>query len=524
MKRASFCALFALASCRRAVEEPKRPSGPVREQATAVGPATLAETVATEDPPRPVREAAKAGTWYPGGRRELARFVDGALGEAKRVEVAGELLGVLAPHAGYAYSGKVAGWAFKQLEGREYDAVVVFGACHSRGVRAGAIWPKGAFRTPLGLVRVEESIAEELLRSSAITEQPFAHAGEHSIETELPFLQRTLPRTPIVPIVVGPCSPEEIEEIARAVAGACGGKKVLLVVSTDLTHFPDYETAVEVDASTVEAICSLSPEVLRRVASSLEDEYAARGVSCALCGPWATQVFLATGKAMGCRRAKVLKTLNSGDVSGDKSRVVGYAAIAFYGREMMISPAGRKKLLVLARKTLESTVRGEARPKIEYDDSDLQGKQGCFVTYKNPKRRQELRGCIGRFRSDKPLWKTVAEVAVESATMDSRFAHDPIGPKELPDIVIDISVLSPLEPTRKPLDIPLGVHGIHIDGGGYKRGVFLPQVATETGWSKEEFWTHVCPHKAGLPADAWTHPDKYKLSTFAAEVFSEKDE
>ena len=190
----------------------------------------------------------------------------------------------------------------------------------------------------------------------------------------------------------------------------------------------------------------------------------------------------------------------------------------------MISPVGRKKLLAMARKVLEATVRKEAPPELDFDDAELEGKQGCFVTYKNPKRRHDLRGCIGRFRSEKPLWKTVSEVAVESATMDSRFARDPITPKELPDIVIELSVLSPLEPTKEPLDIELGVHGIYIDGGGWKRGVFLPQVATETGWSKEEFWTCVCTHKAGLPADAWKHPDKYKLYTFTAEVFSEREE
>ncbi len=514
MKQVLFCAFLVLASCREATEQPGKPSTAVTE-----GPVP-----SVTEPPRPVREPAKAGSWYPGSREALTRFVDEALAEAERVEVGGQLLGLLAPHAGYAFSGKVAARAFKQLEGRRYDAVVVFGATHI-GARAGAIWPKGAFRTPMGLLRVEETISERLLHSGApVTEQPFAHLEEHSIEMELPFLKRMLPDTPIVPIVVGPCSPGEIEQIARAVASACRGERVLLVASTDLAHYPDYETAVEVDRATVEAICSLSPQKLRRVAASLERQYAAREVHCALCGPWATQVFLASGKAMGFREAKVLITANSGDVSGDRSRVVGYAAIAFYGREMMISPEGRRRLLAIARSVLGATVRGEEKPGIDCDDEELQEKQGCFVTYKNPKRRQDLRGCIGRFRSDKPLWETVAEVAVESATMDSRFAGDPIRPKELPDIVIEISALSPLKPTKEPLAIELGVHGIYIDGGGWRRGVFLPQVATETGWSREEFWTNVCTHKAGLPADAWKHPDEYKLYTFTAEVFSEKGE
>jgi len=173
----------------------------------------------------------------------------------------------------------------------------------------------------------------------------------------------------------------------------------------------------------------------------------------------------------------------------------------------------RRRLLEIARASVEAAVRGKPLPKVEETHPELLARRGCFVTLKNHGR---LRGCLGHFTSNKPLFQLVNETARASATQDPRFFHDMITPEELPSLDVEISVLSPLERIRNPLDIVLGKHGIYIERGG-AAGCFLPQVAEETGWSKEEFLGYCCSHKAGLPYDAWRDPDT-KVYVFTAEI------
>jgi AmmeMemoRadiSam system protein A len=174
----------------------------------------------------------------------------------------------------------------------------------------------------------------------------------------------------------------------------------------------------------------------------------------------------------------------------------------------------KQTLLKVARDTVEAIIKGGATPKPESDDPELNAHCGCFVTLKNKGR---LRGCIGRFISDIPLIELVVEMAKASATGDSRFFADPITAGELEQVDVEISVLSPLERTSDPLSLRLGVDGIYIKQGRAS-GCFLPQVATETGWTKEEFLSYCCSHKAGLAADAWKNPET-EVSLFTAEVF-----
>ncbi len=179
-----------------------------------------------------------------------------------------------------------------------------------------------------------------------------------------------------------------------------------------------------------------------------------------------------------------------------------------------MNEAQRTQLLKTARDTVEAVVRGWPTPKPQADDPALSSLCGCFVTLKN---RGRLRGCIGQFTSEKPLIQLVVEMARASARSDPRFLDNPIMPGELNKLEIEISVLSPLERTNDPLSLELGTHGIYIKRG-YASGCFLPQVAEETGWSKEEFLSYCCSHKAGLPADAWQDP-KTEVYLFTAEIF-----
>jgi len=174
----------------------------------------------------------------------------------------------------------------------------------------------------------------------------------------------------------------------------------------------------------------------------------------------------------------------------------------------------RTALLRVARTTVEAVVNGRKPPRPQSDDPELNAHCGCFVTLKNG---DALRGCIGQFTSDKPLIDLVAEMAKASATSDPRFLDHPIRPKELNKLDIEISVLSPLQRTADPLSLELGVHGIYIKRG-YASGCFLPQVATETGWTKEQFLSYCCSHKAGLAPNAWKD-GKTEVYLFTAEVF-----
>ena len=183
----------------------------------------------------------------------------------------------------------------------------------------------------------------------------------------------------------------------------------------------------------------------------------------------------------------------------------------------ILNAENREKLLAIARRSLEAAVRGDPLPKVSEDEPELQRHCGAFVTLKHHGR---LRGCLGHFTSDRPVCPLVNQLARSSATEDPRFAMDRIRPEDLPEIDIEISVLSPLRRIEDPLDIELGVHGIYVRRGTAS-GCFLPQVATEQGWDKEQFLSYCCAHKAGLPADAWRDPDT-RVEVFTAEVFGEE--
>jgi len=184
-----------------------------------------------------------------------------------------------------------------------------------------------------------------------------------------------------------------------------------------------------------------------------------------------------------------------------------------------LSAAARQRLLQIARQSAEAAIRRQPAPAFDVPDPELQLPQGAFVTLKNG---PHLRGCIGRFTAHKPLWQVVAEMARSAATQDFRFLNDPIAPDELPELSIEISVLSPMTPIENPLDIELGVHGIYVSGPGGRGGTFLPQVATEHHMSKEQFLSTCCSHKAGLPPDAW-RTGEAKVLVYTAEVFGEHE-
>jgi AmmeMemoRadiSam system protein B len=271
-------------------------------------------------PQQPIRPAAVSGSWYPGAAPALRRAIQGYLDAAGRPP-RGQVRAVIAPHAGLIYSGPVGAFAYATLAGRHYDAVVLVGPSHYLAFEGVAIAPRGAFDTPFGPVPVAERDAEALMRASpSIRDLPAAHAREHSLEMQLPFLAHLLPGTPIVPLVMGRQARETVEDLAGALARTFAGRDVLLVASTDLSHYHDAQTAARLDGRMVTLVERFDAEGLLDALARFPDH---------ACGGGPAAAVMLAARALGAREARVLRYADSGDVSGDKQAVVGYMAAVF---------------------------------------------------------------------------------------------------------------------------------------------------------------------------------------------------
>jgi MEMO1 family protein len=271
-----------------------------------------------------VRPAAVAGAWYPGTRDALAREVDGYL-DAAAEGPRGRITAIIAPHAGIMFSGPVAAFSYKAAAREAFDVVVLAGPSHFVPFDGIALYPGGAFASPLGLAPVNAEIALRLAAFPGIEPMPAAHAREHSLEMQLPFVRRLLPDASIVPLLMGFQSREAIEQLATALAASLAGTRSLIVASTDLSHYFDARTAAALDARVHDRVAAFDPEGLIALAGEYPEHERGRYVGCGI-GP-AISVMLAA-RALGARDARVLKYAHSGEVSGDYDGVVGYMAAA----------------------------------------------------------------------------------------------------------------------------------------------------------------------------------------------------
>ncbi len=338
-----------------------------------------------------------------------------------------------------------------------------------------------------------------------------SHKQEHSLEVQLPFLQRTLKDFKIVPIIIGN-QPGATDILINALKDLIDDN-TLIIASSDLSHYPRYEDAKYSDNKVIEAILTGKRENLRKTIADLEKENIPNLQTCA-CGHDAIEVVMGL---MDGKSAELLKYANSGDVNiGDKSQVVGYAAIAFSGNKAdeELGLVEQKKLLEIARQAVETYVKTGKTLEIKNDLPDLEKYLGAFVTLK---KHGELRGCIGLFEPNIPLYRVVVEMAIAAATEDSRFSS--VAMDELDDLEYEISVLSPLKKVDFWKDVEIGKHGVEIIKGS-RGGVFLPQVATENNWDRETFLSILCTQKAGLPADCYKDPET-EIYVFMAQVFEE---
>ena len=267
-----------------------------------------------------IRKAAVAGSWYPGSAGALAKAVDGYLARATR-DVAGDLVALVAPHAGLMYSGPVAAHAYRLLRDRRFDVAVLVGPSHFVGFDGVAVYGSGGFETPFGVASIDEACAAALLAATPIVrEHAAAHAREHSLEMQLPFLQRLAPAVTVVPLVMGYQTDATARALGAALASALGGRRALLIASTDLSHYHDAATAAALDAVVIDHVARFDADGLQQALDG-RPEHA--------CGGGPTVAVMRAAHALGARDAVVLDHADSGDVSGDKSAVVGYLAAAF---------------------------------------------------------------------------------------------------------------------------------------------------------------------------------------------------
>lgn len=474
-------------------------------------------------PPEPLedRQPCVAGQFYSGDPKELSNDLAMFFAGAKQPETA-NLQAIIVPHAGYVFSGQVAAHGYNQIDpDASYDRIFLIGSSHRTYFDGASIYNIGNYTTPLGTVEVDRELASQLIDNHKVFEfRKDAHLSEHSLEVQLPFLQYHLNADfRIVPIIIATQSEKTIRKIAEALKPYFNARN-LFVISSDFSHYPTWENANEVDKATADAIAANSPDLFLKTLKTNEKK-SVPGLSTSMCG-WSSMLTILniTSTLPGCE-IKPLAYQNSGDVGfGDKNRVVGYWAITIAGAPegetyFSLTEEDKTALLELARSTMEAYVKHQTIPEVDQSgySASLHEHTGAFVSLHL---KGKLRGCIGRFQPEAPLYKVVQDMAIAAATKDQRFS--PVKPGELDKIDIEISVLTPLKQIKSIDEIELGRHGIYIRQG-YNTGTFLPQVAESTGWDLQEFLGHCARDKARIGWDGWKTAELY---TYEAIIFDEK--
>lgn len=477
----------------------------------------------------PVRRATFAGKFYSADSSVLKKQIETFLKNAEPPQ-SNNVVAMVVPHAGYIYSGQIDADAYNQVKDNKYDLIVILGTNHTTAGFTGiSVYPKGAFATPLGNMLIDDKTAKELIKKdSDVNAEISVHKEEHSIEVQIPFIKYLFPKAKILPVIVGEPDIEMCTRFGELLANNVKNKKVLIVASSDLSHYPAFDDAVKVDNTTLKAIAGLDAKEIVSVMQKQMNKGIPQLVTCG-CGEAPIIAAVITAKALGAGSASVISYSNSGyNPVGSTDRVVGYGAVVINkgegkevsdvdrvitNNEYVLNSYDKTALLRYARETLKEYFEAQIVPLPGKMNNELKMKRGAFVTLK---KHGELRGCIGRMTEDTPLCTNIGAMALQAAFNDSRFS--PLAPEELSQLEIEISVLTPFTHVNDADDIVLGRDGVIVKKRG-RQAVFLPQVADETGWDKEEFLDQLC-RKAGLSPGDWKNADLY---TFQADVFSEAD-
>ena len=477
-----------------------------------------------------IRPPAVVAKFYPGSPAVLKLAIEKFMQDAVPQRVK-EPLAIVVPHAGYIFSGQICADGYSQVRNRVFDVVVILGTNHTApGLRKIALYPGDGFRTPLGIAPVDKEAVAALIAADpdcAADNRP--HSREHSVEVQVPFIQVLFPKAKIIPAIVGEADPAMAGRFGAALAKVLAGRRALVVASSDLSHYPSAEDANAVDKKTLEAIASLDSAAFRTTVR-MQEAKRVRGLDTCACGEAPIMAAMAAARAMGATGGQVVSYAHSGDLPiGERERVVGYGAVVFTaGRETgkttgtaapaasdrNLTPVDKKALLALARETISRFLAAQTVPLPRGLNPAAMERRGVFVTLK---KHGDLRGCIGRMIPDRPLATLVGAMALQAAFEDPRFR--PVTLEEVPKLEIEISVLTPMKQVSGPDEIMVGRDGVLLQKGT-RSAVFLPQVAPEQGWQRDEMLDNLA-RKAGLPDKAWREGARF--STFQALVFSEAE-
>ena len=475
-----------------------------------------------------VRPATQAGRFYEGDARQLGHEVDSLLGRHTKDAMHGNsdvhydnMAALIVPHAGYYFSGNVAASAYARLDPeRKYKRIFLLGPSHHEWLDGASVNTEADYyATPLGKVKVDHETAVALTNTertdSVFCYRPKAHDREHCLEVQLPFLQRQFKEVPpIVPIIISTNDFAKIQQMAEALKPYFTDDN-LFVISSDFSHYPSYSDANEVDDKTGKAVESGD---VRQFIATIEKNAKSgiRNLATSACGEFPI-ITLMLMLDKHCQ-VKHIMYQNSGDIDNyDPTRVVGYHSFAILrngnnssgqtrtNTDFSLSAEDKKMLKEIALQSIVDSLNGKpiAQPIVNSQFSIINSKCGAFVSLHKQGR---LRGCIGHFGEDVPLHEIVAEMARAAAFEDPRFM--PVTRDELDDIDIEISVLTPMRRIQSLDEFQLHKHGIYIRKG-YRSGTFLPQVADEVNWTKEEFVGHCSQDKAGLGWDGWRDAELY---------------
>ena len=473
-----------------------------------------------------VRKPAVAGSFYPSSAKELKSMIQEWMHPVTD-QTAPQA--VIVPHAGYVFSGEVAASAFNRIpKGHTYKRVFLLGPSHRVGFAGASVDTGYSYaETPLGKVPIDTELGKELIGKGVFTFRNDAHDREHCLEVQLPFLQMVYGEVPpVVPIIIGTQRLDILQRIAE-ILKPYFTEDNLFIISSDFSHYPSYDDAKASDLFLADAITSGGLEEFLHALSQIR-KMDFVGEDTAACGACAIAVLLSMMDTEGRNNfdAEHVMYRNSGDSPyGDKDRVVGYNSIVFTRKEKPAPEAAedhlfnftqeeKKAMIATARSAIYSALR------LDYDGDDtpvgiLKEKgYGVFVTLHL---NGDLRGCIGRFTSSSTLHATIREMAQSAAFSDPRFPS--LSRNEAHRIDIEVSVLSPLKKIASIDEFKLGRDGIYMIKGSH-HGTFLPQVATETGWTTEEFLGHCARDKAGIGYNGWKEAELY---TYQTEIVNESE-
>ncbi len=463
-----------------------------------------------------VREPAVSGAFYPADPKELDSLINQYMNNAQEVPVGENIIGLVVPHAGYAFSAKTAAVGYKSVAKNKYDVVIIMAPSHRDPINGATIFPGDAYKTPLGNILIDKNLSDELVQSCQyIKYSNFGHTEEHAVEVQLPFIQKIFPDTKFIPIVVGQYNWNMCNMIGKSIAKIVKDKKVLLIASSDLYHGDSYNNCNTIDTKTLAAITQFNPEQFCK--GLIRDTYQA-------CGGGPIVIMQVAAQDLGANTAKLLFHTNSGDVTGLKTGyIVGYGTVAVLKGNTSksekieynkIDLSTQKELLTKARESIEYYLKNKSLPVYNSKNEQLQEKRGVFVTLTIS---GMLRGCIGHHESDVPLYQLVPQMAVAAAFGDPRFP--PLSENELKSIKIKISVyLTNVYKIDSLDEFEMGIHGIIISKNG-RAATYLPEVPLEAGWKTvDEEMESLC-RKAGLSKDAWKEGAEFRV--YRTQVFDE---